>query len=121
MAQRYDPTVTREAVATDNNGAMPQRRETTTTRRDGWAEYHSASLERARDVHVVIYDSQLAAEEIDSEAWFDNPRRSTPSANAKHAVMFHYKPSRAEDALVDVEAGIVGQPVAPTQSLILDP
>jgi phosphoribosyl 1,2-cyclic phosphodiesterase len=93
---------------------------------DGWGEYHAAAMELAQDADVLIHDSQLVAEEIESEAWFGHAAAEytaglARTARSRRAVLFHYKPSRTDDALDDIAARFSGQSVtAATQSLILD-
>jgi phosphoribosyl 1,2-cyclic phosphodiesterase len=93
---------------------------------DGWGEYHSAALELANEVDVLVHDSQLVAEEIEAEAWFGHAAAEyavglANAAKARHTALFHYKPDRTDDAIDDIARRFTGQPVtASTQSLVLD-
>jgi phosphoribosyl 1,2-cyclic phosphodiesterase len=93
---------------------------------DGWGVYHPAAMELARDVDVLVHDSQLVAEEIEREAWFGHAAAEysvglATAANARRTVLFHYKPSRSDDALDEIVGRFAGQSViAANQSLILD-
>jgi phosphoribosyl 1,2-cyclic phosphodiesterase len=93
---------------------------------DGWGEYHPAAMELAREADALVHDSQLVAEEIESEAWFGHAAAEytvglAKAAKARNAVLFHYKPTRTDDALDGIAGRFDGQAVtAATQSLILD-
>lgn len=93
---------------------------------EGFGEYHPSAMELASDVDVLVHDSQLVAEEIQSEAWFGHAAAEytvglAKAAKARRAVLFHYKPSRTDDALDEIAGRFAGQPVtAATQSLILE-
>jgi phosphoribosyl 1,2-cyclic phosphodiesterase len=93
---------------------------------DGWGEYHPAAMELASEVDVLVHDSQLVAEEIDSEAWFGHAAAEyavglATAARAQHTALFHYKPDRSDDAIDEIAQRFAGRPVtASTQSLVLE-
>jgi phosphoribosyl 1,2-cyclic phosphodiesterase len=93
---------------------------------DGWGEYHPAALELAEETDLLVHDSQLVAEEIESEAWFGHAAAEyaaglARAARARHTALFHYKPDRTDDAMDEIAGRFIGQPVtASTQSLVLD-
>lgn len=93
---------------------------------DGWGEYHAAAMDLARDVDLLVHDSQLVAEEIAAEAWFGHSAAEyavglAATAHAQHTALFHYKPDRSDDAIDEIARRFAGRPVtASTQSLVLD-
>jgi phosphoribosyl 1,2-cyclic phosphodiesterase len=93
---------------------------------DGWGEYHPAAMELARDVDLLVHDSQLIAEEIEAEAWFGHAAAEysaglAAAANARHTALFHYKPDRSDEAIDAIAHRFVGRPVtAATQSLVVE-
>lgn len=93
---------------------------------DGVGEYHPAALELAEGTDALVHDSQLVAEEIEREAWFGHAAAEyvaglARAANARRAVLFHYKPDRTDDAMDAIVRRFAGQSVtAATQSLVLD-
>ena len=89
---------------------------------DGWGEYHPAALELAEETDLLVHDSQLVAEEIESEAWFGHAAAEyaaglARAARARHTALFHYKPDRTDDPVAGarpltrgshVDAAVVG-------------
>jgi ribonuclease BN (tRNA processing enzyme) len=71
---------------------------------DGWGAYHSAAIELARDVDVLVHDSALWVQELATEASYGH---SLPDyavglgrrARAHSVVLFHHRHDRSDDEL----------------------
>jgi phosphoribosyl 1,2-cyclic phosphodiesterase len=76
---------------------------------DGLGEFHSAALELARGVDLLIHDSQHTAEEFPSCAHFGHSAIEyavglAERADASRLLLFHHDPARTDDALDELVA-----------------
>jgi phosphoribosyl 1,2-cyclic phosphodiesterase len=79
---------------------------------DGFGEYHPAALELARDVDVLVHDSQLFPAELAAEGYFghalgDYAVQLARRAGARAVVLFHHRYDRTDEQL-DAEAQRLG-------------
>jgi phosphoribosyl 1,2-cyclic phosphodiesterase len=75
---------------------------------DGLGERHPAALELARDVDLLIHDSQLRAEEVATQGMFGHAAAEyavglATAAHAGRVALFHHRPDRTDD---EVEATV---------------
>ncbi len=71
---------------------------------DGFGEYHTAALELARDVDVLVHDAQLLPQELAAEGDFghavaDYSVGLAERAGARSVALFHHRLDRTDDAL----------------------
>jgi len=79
---------------------------------DGFGEYHPAALELAREVDVLVHDSQLFPSELVAEGYFghavgDYAVALGRRAGARAVVLFHHRYDRTDEQL-DAEAARLG-------------
>jgi phosphoribosyl 1,2-cyclic phosphodiesterase len=78
---------------------------------EGFGEYHESALALARDVDLLIHDSQYTAEEFPARQSFGHSAIGYPvelarRAGAKHLALFHHDPPRTDDQLDAIVAGL---------------
>jgi phosphoribosyl 1,2-cyclic phosphodiesterase len=71
---------------------------------DGLGAYHSAAVELAKGVDVLVHDAQLFPEEFPAQANFGHAVADYAVGLARHAgarsvALFHHAPERSDDAL----------------------
>jgi phosphoribosyl 1,2-cyclic phosphodiesterase len=71
---------------------------------DGWGEYHTAALELARGVDVLIHDAHLLPEEVPAQKSFGHAAADYAvelgrRAGAHRVALFHHRPDRTDAAL----------------------
>jgi ribonuclease BN (tRNA processing enzyme) len=86
---------------------------------DGWGEYHSAATTLAKDADVLVHDASLLPEELPAEASFGHAAADyavglAVAAGARHAVLFHHRPDRVDDALDQLGRRLSGAAVPVT-------
>jgi phosphoribosyl 1,2-cyclic phosphodiesterase len=96
---------------------------------DGFGECHPAAIELARDVDVLVHDSQLLPEELAAEADFghsvgDYAVELARRAGARSVVLFHHRHDRTDEALDELalRLGGGGSPsvIVAAESLVLE-
>ncbi|MGQ0521177.1 MAG: MBL fold metallo-hydrolase [Actinomycetota bacterium] len=86
---------------------------------DGLGEYHETALRLARDVDVLIHDAQITAAEFAARARYGHSAVEyatglAEAAGARSLVLFHHDPSRSDDEVDAIVAGLGGGPVPVT-------
>jgi phosphoribosyl 1,2-cyclic phosphodiesterase len=79
----------------------------------GYGPYHGAALELARDVDLLIHDSQYTTDEFAGRADFghssiDYTIGLAREAGARRLALFHHDPRRTDDQLDGIMAGLNG-------------
>jgi phosphoribosyl 1,2-cyclic phosphodiesterase len=79
---------------------------------DGFGDYHDAAVALAENVDVLIHDAQYTPEEFPARrTWghstIDYAVGLAEAAGARSLVLFHHDPSRTDDQLDAVVAGLV--------------
>jgi phosphoribosyl 1,2-cyclic phosphodiesterase len=82
----------------------------------GLGEYHEAALALARDVDLLIHDSQHVASEFPRLEFLGHSAAEyavglARAAGARRALLFHHDPSRTDDAIDEIEASFTGESV----------
>jgi ribonuclease BN (tRNA processing enzyme) len=82
----------------------------------GLGAYHPAACELARDADVLLHDAQHTAEELPAKAAFGHSAAEyalglAEAAGVRRLLLFHHDPSRTDDALDAIVAGLAGAAV----------
>ena len=86
---------------------------------DGLGEYHDAALRLCDGVDVMIHDAQITAAEFAAKARYGHSAVEyaaglAEAAGARHLLLFHHDPSRTDDEIDALVAGLSGSPVPVT-------
>lgn len=76
---------------------------------DGLGEYHDAAMALAKDVDLLIHDSQYTAEELPARAHFGHSAAEyvvalAERAGARGVALFHHDPDRTDDQVDEIAA-----------------
>ena len=94
----------------------------------GLGEYHDAALRLARGVDLLVHDAQITADEFAEKARYrhsavEYAHGLAEAAGARHLLLFHHDPSRNDDQIDGLVAGLRPGPVAVTaaaEGMVLD-
>ncbi len=83
---------------------------------EGWGPYHESAMALAAGVDLLIHDAQHTAEELPTRMSFghsavDYPVRLGEQAGAKAVLLFHHDPTRTDDEIDAMVAGLAGAAV----------